>query len=173
MNLKIVTIENKKDEKFLRTSTSEVDFEKEDKDKLRELIKSMRKTMVENDGAGLSANQVGLDKKLFVAQIPDENGKPKFYAVINPEITKRSSETEIMNEGCLSIPNIVGPVKRPYKVTLEGKDIEGKDIKIKAWGFLARVFQHETDHLNGKLFIDKAEETFKLDELKENEADVI
>lgn len=173
MNLKIVTIENKKDEKFLRTPTNEIDLEKEDKDELRELIKSMRKTMVGNDGAGLSANQVGLDKKLFVAQIPDENGKPKFYTVINPEITKKSSETEIMNEGCLSIPNIVGPVKRPHKVTLEGKDIEGKDIKIKAWGFLARVFQHETDHLNGELFIDKAEETFKLDELKENEADVI
>ncbi len=173
MDLKIVTIENKKDEKFLRTPTDEVNLEKEDKDELRELIKSMRKTMVEDDGAGLSANQVGLNKKLFVAQIPDENGKPKFYAVINPEITKKSSETEIMNEGCLSIPNVVGPVKRPYKITLEGKDIEGKDIKIKAWGFLARVFQHETDHLNGKLFIDKAEETFKIDELTEDKTDVI
>jgi len=156
----MVTIENEKDEKFLRTPTKKVDLKKENKKKLRKLIKNMRKKMIETDGVGLSANQVGLNKRMFVAQIPDENGKPKFYSVINPEITKRSKETKTMNEGCLSVPNVYGPVERSEKITLEGENIEGKDIKVKAWGFLARVFQHEVDHLNGKLFIDKAKTTF-------------
>jgi peptide deformylase len=168
MELKLTTIENKKDEKFLRTPTKEVDLEKENKKELRELIKKMRRKMVEWDGVGLSANQAGINKKIFVAQIPADYGEPKFYAVINPEITKKSKETEEMNEGCLSVPGVFGPVERSLKVTLEGKNIEGKKIKIKANGFLARVFQHETDHLNGKLFIDRAKKTFRVDDNAEN-----
>ncbi len=165
--MKIVTIDNKKDEGFLKTPTEEIDLKKEDKKELRKLIKNMRKKMIETDGVGLSANQVGINKKIFVAQIPDENGKPKFYAVINPKITKKYSETNIMNEGCLSVPGIYGPVERPNRVILEGENLEGKKIKIKAWGFLARVFQHEIDHLNGKLFTDKAKSTFKMGERDE------
>ncbi len=167
IGMELVTIENKKDEEFLRTPTKEVDLEKEDKEKLRELIKKMRRKMVESDGVGLSANQIGIDKKVFVVQLPEEYGKSKFYAVINPEITKRSEETQEMNEGCLSVPEVFGPVKRAEKVTLEGRNLEGKKIKIKANGFLARIFQHEVDHLNGKLFLDRAEHTFRVDE--ENE----
>ncbi|MEX1014759.1 MAG: peptide deformylase [Candidatus Paceibacterota bacterium] len=154
--MKIVTIEKKENEEFLRQPTKEVNFKKEDTKKLKKLVKDMRRKMHDADGIGLSANQIGLDKKLFVAQIPDEQGKPKFYAVINPEITKMSKETITLEEGCLSIPGSYGPVERAEKITLEGYGIDGKKLKLKAWGILARVFQHEVDHLNGTLFVDKA-----------------
>lgn len=162
--MELVTTENKKDEEFLRTPTKKVDLGNEDKKELRELIKSMRRKMAESDGVGLSANQIGVDKKIFVAQLPSEEGTSKFYAIINPEITKRSFKKDEMNEGCLSVPKLFGPVKRSTKVTLEGQNLEGKKIKIKADGFLARIFQHEVDHLNGKLFTDKAKYTFKPEE---------
>ncbi len=109
--------------------------------------------MQEYEGIGLSANQIGLDVKVFVAKI--EN---KFYAVFNPEIIQTSKEVITMDEGCLSVPGLFGSVERPAKVTIKGIDPVGKPIKIKAWGLLARVFQHEMDHLNGKLFIDKAKQ---------------
>jgi len=167
--MKLVTTENKEGEEFLRAPTKKIDLEKEDKEELRDLIKEMRQKMIESDGVGLSANQVGINKRMFVAQIPDENGKPMFYAVINPEITKRYPEKVEMNEGCLSIPGTYGPVERAERVILEGENLEGKKVKIKAWGFLARVFQHEVDHLNGKLFVDKAERTFEVEDEEEME----
>ena len=112
--------------------------------------------MKEYNGIGLSANQIGLPYRIFVAQVPDKNGKIKFYAIFNPEIIQISKETDIMEEGCLSIPDKFGYVERPSKLTISGYNMQGKKIKIKAWGLLARVFQHEIDHLDGKLFIDKA-----------------
>ena len=121
------------------------------KKNIRDLVQRMRGAMQEAEGVGLSANQIGLDMKVFVARV--EN---KFYALFNPEIVQFSSETLPMEEGCLSVPGVYGSVERPAKVMLKGYDMNGKPIKIKAWGLLARVFQHESDHLNGKLFIDKA-----------------
>jgi len=162
--MKIVTTKNKKDEKFLRTETKEVNLKKENVNELRKLTREMRKKMNEVSGVGLSANQIGENKKLFVAQIPNEQGKPKFYSIINPKITKKSSEKSILEEGCLSIPETYGPVERPNKITLTGYTVDGKKIKINAWGFLARVFQHEVDHLEGKLFIDRAKEVYKTQE---------
>lgn len=147
----IVTIAQKKDEKFLRTPTVNFDFTKYDKKHIRELIKTMRQSMQKAEGIGLSANQIGMNIKVFVAKV--EN---KFYAVFNPELTQLSKETINLDEGCLSIPGVYGTVERPDKLTLKGFDQAGKPLKIKAWGLLARVFQHEMDHLNGKLFIDKA-----------------
>lgn len=160
--MKILTIEEKKDEDFLRTPTKEVDLSKEDKKDLKETIKKMRRVMHEAEGVGLSANQVGIEKKFFIAQVSDNQGKPKFYSLINPEITWSSEEEVIMEEGCLSIPGVMGPVKRPEKIVVEGLNVEGKKKKIKAWGYLARVFQHEIDHLNGVLFIDKTDRVYKI-----------
>jgi len=166
-NLKIITVENKRDEKFLRQKTANFDFEKHGRKEIAELIKQMRETMKIAEGVGLSANQIGLDLRVFVAQLPqtqmntdkntDGHGySDKFYAIFNPEIIKVSNEKTTMEEGCLSVPGYSGLVERPEKITLIGQDKNGKKIKIKAWGLLARIFQHEVDHLNGVLFIDKA-----------------
>ena len=153
----IVTIAEKKDERFLRQKTKLVTFPVLSIQTLRALIRDMKQTMRAADGVGLSANQVGLDMHLFIGEVPDaECSRNKFYAIVNPEIVKASKETEKMEEGCLSVPGVFGTVERPDRITVAGFDIYGKRIKIKAWGFLARVLQHEIDHLNGTLFIDKA-----------------
>jgi len=122
----------------------------------RALVKKMRKLMKQADGIGLAANQVGVPLRLFVAQVDK-----KFYAVFNPEIVKTSKEKALFEEGCLSLPSYFGPVERAQKVTLVGMDPYGKKLKITASGLLARVFQHEVDHLNGALFIDKAKEVYR------------
>ena len=168
----IVTIEQKKDEEFLRTKTVPLDIKKlksdpEERKRIRNLVKEMREFMKESDGVGLSANQIGLSHKLFVAQVPDNQGRPRFYTVINPEIIKKSKETETVEEGCLSVPQKYGPTERHYSVTLTGYDVMGRKLKIKAWGLLARVFQHEVDHLNGRLFVDKADEVYALEKLEQ------
>lgn len=105
--------------------------------------------MKKSDGVGLSANQVGLDLRIFVAE-----HRNNFFAVVNPTIVKFSKETEFMEEGCLSVPGIFVEKERALFVTLEGFDPNGKKLKLKASGVLARIFQHETDHLNGKLIAD-------------------
>lgn len=168
---KIWKVNNKDEEKFLRRETADFDFSAHSKKEINDLVKTMKEAMVKADGIGLSANQIGLNMKVFVAQVPkiEECGDSfaitgqKFYAVFNPKITKISEEKSPMEEGCLSVPGgISGDVERPEKITLEGWDKNNKKIKIKAWGLLARVFQHETDHLNGTLFIDKAKKTKKI-----------
>lgn len=156
-----MTIGNKKDEKFLRKPTAAFDFKKFKKSETRELIKIMRQSMIAAEGIGLSANQIGLDLKVFVCKV--EN---KFYAIFNPELIQESKEKIKLEEGCLSVPGIYGLVERVSKLTLKGFDQNGKALKIKAWGLLARVFQHEADHLNGKLFIDKAEQVERVPLIK-------
>lgn len=145
---------NKTHEKVLRRKLPPVDITREDKKELKELVKRMRAEMRKTNGIGLSANQIGVEKRLFVAQVPDDQGRVKFYAVVNPEIVKTSKDTAVLEEGCLSVPERYGFVERPLRVTLQGFDVNGKKLKIKAWGLLARVFQHEVDHLNGALFVD-------------------
>ncbi len=147
--MRIYKVTNKNEAKILRIKVKDFDFKKFTPKEIRALIKRMREAMEKADGIGLAANQIGLDMKVFVAQV-----EGKFYAVFNPEIAKTSKEAEIGVEGCLSVPGLTGEVARSYRVTLKGLDKSGKKITIKAWGLLARVFQHETDHLNGKLFID-------------------
>ena len=156
MSDKIFVIGNKKEETVLRKKIPSFDLARENKKELKDLIKKMRVIMKGANGIGLSANQIGLQKRLFVAQVPDEHGHQKFYAVINPEIIKTSKEKSASEEGCLSVPSgLFGSVERPERIVLEGYNIEGKKIKFKAWGLLARVFQHEVDHLNGIIFIDR------------------
>ena len=115
----------------------------------KELILDMKKAMKENQGVGLAANQVGKDLSIFV--ILDELAKdfevPEVY--INPEITEYSKDIDEMEEGCLSISEYFVPIKRAKKVKIKFIDEDGNKQKIKARGFLARVLQHETDHLNG------------------------
>ncbi len=148
--MKIVTVNEKSEEKFLRQKTKPFDFSQHSREEIRKLVKEMRALMEKLDGIGLAANQVGLDYQMFVAQVDG-----KFYAVFNPEITKVSKETDVLEEGCLSIPGIYDEVKRPDRVVIQGYDKNGKKLKIKAWGLLARVFQHEVDHLDGKFFLDR------------------
>lgn len=157
--MKIHTIHDKAEEKILRTKTSPFDFSKFTKAEIRELVKTMRLMMIEAQGIGLAANQIGLNISVFVAR--QEN---KFYAVFNPVITERSGEKLMLEEGCLSIPGLYGTVERYEKVVLEGFDQNNKKIKIKAWGLLAHIFQHETDHLNGKLYTDTAKRTYPVEE---------
>lgn len=154
--MEIVTVASKKNEKFLRQKTEPFVFGRMTPREINKLVRKMRLTMKNANGIGLSANQIGLNLRMFVAQVPDQHGLTKFYSIFNPEIEKSSKEISALEEGCLSVPNYFGAVERPEKITLTGQDKNGKKIKIKAWGLLARVFQHETDHLNGVLFIDKA-----------------
>ncbi|PJA41733.1 peptide deformylase, partial [Candidatus Wolfebacteria bacterium CG_4_9_14_3_um_filter_37_9] len=174
--MKILIVNDKKEEKFLRTKTADFDFAKFTKKEINDLIKKMKEIMLQANGIGLSANQIGLNLKMFVALIPekplkrDEKNKiimpspdeAKFYAIFNPEIIKFSKQTEIIEEGCLSVPGIHGGVKRSFKITATGQDKNGRKIKIKAEGLTARVFQHEIDHLNGILFIDKINKIYKI-----------
>ena len=147
--MKILKISNKKDNKFLRKKTAPFDFNSMTKDELRILINDMKETMRSAEGVGLSANQVGVDASFFVAEVED-----KFYAIFNPEIVKTSTDTEPLEQGCLSVSDKRVDVTRPYQITLKGFDKNKKRLRIKAWGFLAHVFQHEVDHLNGKLITD-------------------
>ena len=148
--IKIHTVKSKDEEKFLRKPAADFDFSKYSKKEINELIRNMRVIMKAADGVGLSANQMGLDIKVFVAQV--EN---KFYAIFNPKIIKYSEHKDKLEEGCLSVPETFGVVERPTRIVLEGLDKNSRKIKIKAWGFLARVLQHEIDHLEGKLFTDR------------------
>ena len=156
----ILLIENKDQEKFLRRKTVDFDFSKFSKKEINELVARMRRIMRAANGIGLSANQVGFDFRMFVAEVPDAQGGTKFYAVFNPKIEKASEETIAYEEGCLSVPGKWGDVERPEMITISGMDKNGKPAKIKAWGLIARVFQHEMDHLNGKLFIDRTKKVY-------------
>lgn len=160
----ILLIENKKDEKFLRKKAVDFDFKKFSREEVHELVARMRRTMKAANGIGLSANQIGLPYRVFVAEVPDAQGGTKFYAVFNPKLEKAGEETVSYEEGCLSVPGKWGAVTRPAKVIVGGLDKNGRPAKVKAWGLLARVFQHELDHLNGKLFIDRAAKVYGAEE---------
>jgi peptide deformylase len=160
MPSEIFLVTNKKQEKILRKRTDNFDFKKNTKQEIAGLINRMRRIMREANGIGLSANQIGLSFRVFVAEVPDAKGGTKFYAVFNPKLEKISEEVSEQEEGCLSVPGRWGHVLRADKVLLSGQDKTGKPIKIKAWGLLAQVFQHEIDHLNGKLFIDRTKKVY-------------
>ena len=114
-------------------------------------IENMIETMHEEHGVGLAANQVGSLRKVAVIQLPDWE---EAIVLINPEIIRREGEREV-EEGCLSIPGYRGTVKRAERVRARALDLSGKVIRIKAEGLLAQALEHETDHLNGYLYIDR------------------
>lgn len=115
------------------------------------LAKEMLKIMIKNNGVGLSACQVGKNIRMFV--VPKELSKK--WVFINPEIIKLSKKTEIMEEGCLSLPGIFLKIKRAKSLKIKALDENGKEFKLKAKDLLARVIQHENDHLDGILITDK------------------
>lgn len=121
-------------------------------DGLKILIDAMFETMEEADGVGLAGPQVGVEQRLFVVEIPQENIK---LAFINPEIIETSADVGPYNEGCLSLPNVYHDVIRPLSVKVFAQDVKGKSFTMEASGLLARVIQHENDHLDGKMFIDR------------------
>lgn len=139
---------------------------------LQTLIEDMVETMREAPGVGLAAPQVNISQQLIVIEFGDEDNEDapkKLYIVANPEIVKLSKETVTGVEGCLSIPGIVGEVERAEKALITGQNRRGQPVKIKADGWLARIFQHEIDHLNGVLYVDKAT---RLWQQKDEEEDV-
>jgi len=117
--------------------------------RILQLLDDMSETMYKENGAGLAAPQVGVLKRVIVVDIGEG-----LIKLINPEIVEQEGEQQDI-EGCLSITDIIGEVKRPYRVKVKGLNELGEEIEIKATGFLARAFCHEIDHLDGILFIDK------------------
>ncbi len=129
-------------------------------EKLQTLIDDMIETMRAAPGVGLAAPQVAVSAQLIVVEYGDEEDESvprKLYVVVNPVITRMSAGSEIGVEGCLSVPSLVGEVERPTAVTVKGKNRHGQAMTVKVKGWLARIFQHEIDHLNGVLFTDRAE----------------
>ena len=119
---------------------------------IHKLITNMLETMHSAPGVGLAAPQVGIPLRVIVVGLPEQED----IALINPEIVRRKGE-RLVNEGCLSVPGYVGQVKRAVMVTAKGRDQRGKEIRIKADELLAQALEHEIDHLNGILYIDKLE----------------
>lgn len=139
-------------------------------EKIDEGIKNLGQQMVEtmevNQGIGLAAPQIGVLKKMIVIKVDEAVTSSPPFAVarvleegpkvfINPKITKRTKETEIMEEGCLSFPGLFLKIKRAKEVEIRALNFEGEEIQIKVRGLMARIFQHEIDHLDGILFIDR------------------
>jgi peptide deformylase len=120
-------------------------------DELRSLVDRMKLLMVDANGIGLAATQVGVLRRVFVFQNADE----EVLAVVNPEIVEHGKEKEVADEGCLSIQGITVPVERSLEVTITGKDENGDDVRYELDGYTARCVQHETDHLDGVLMIDR------------------
>jgi len=154
-----------------------------DKD-LQTLVDDMIETMREAPGVGLAAPQVNIGQQLIVVEYsededeqedenPESDPKPrkpkKLYVMINPEIVKASEEKVMGVEGCLSIPNIQGEVERHEAIQVKGLNRYGRPQKLKVDGWMARIFQHEIDHLNGVLFTDIASHVWKLQQNEEHE----
>ncbi len=121
---------------------------------LQQLIDDMAATMYHAPGLGLAANQVGEIQRVIVFDVSQKEGKPELQVLINPEITHGEGEI-IHNEGCLSVCDFSAEVRRFAKVHVKGYDRDGKPIEFDAEGLKAVVLQHEIDHLNGKLFLDR------------------
>ncbi len=120
-------------------------------DKTRDLIDNMAETMYDAPGIGLAAPQVGVLQRVIIVDVDDGNG---LVGLVNPEIVSSEGKT-IMEEGCLSIPGKTGNVVRARGVTVKGLDRNGEEVLIEDDGMVARALQHEIDHLNGILFVDK------------------
>ncbi|HEX9117271.1 MAG TPA: peptide deformylase [Anaerolineae bacterium] len=141
---------------------------------LKQFIDDMVETMREAPGVGLAAPQVNVPERIIVVELPadEEEGLPaELYTFVNPEIIKASREIEEGQEGCLSIPGYLGDVDRHTTVIVRGLDAFGKPQKVRARDYLARIFQHEIDHLDGILFIDRVTDPSKIRKIAHEEAD--
>ena len=129
---------------------------------LEHLAEEMMRVMREAEGVGLAANQIGCLKRIFVAVHEDEQ-----YAIVNPVIEVRSETTEKDIEGCLSIPETRVEVERPTSVTVSGQEPSGEPVRVEAEGLLARIFQHEIDHLDGVLILDRTDRESRKNAMRE------
>jgi peptide deformylase len=120
--------------------------------RIRQLADDMLETMYAADGVGLAATQVGIVRRVFVF---NDEGEDRI--VVNPVLTVRGKDTEVSEEGCLSLGPVRMPVERALKVTLDGVDVHGEPLHLELEGLSARVVQHETDHLDGTLIIDRTD----------------
>jgi peptide deformylase len=155
---KIITLPNPVLRRKARKVTRfETEFQK--------LVDEMVETMREAPGVGLAAPQVGASDRLIVVEYPvnddQEDAPKKLFIVANPQIIQTGEETEMGIEGCLSIPGLHGEVELALTVTVKGQTRHGQPVRIKANGWLARIFQHEIDHLDGIVFIDRAVRVWK------------
>ncbi len=119
---------------------------------IKKLVRDMLDTMYAEKGVGLAANQVGISKQVFVASADQVAGQELVF--FNPKIIKKEGQIKEF-EGCLSVPELYEPVKRFKRVWLRAMTLGGKTVEVKAEGLLARIFQHEVDHLNGFIFVDR------------------
>ena len=144
--------------------------------RLHQLLENMVETMREGKGVGLAAPQVGLDQRIFVIEYPEDTEDPEEtmqrYEMINPEIVKAKG-SEIGQEGCLSLPGLAADVDRATYVLIKAQDRHGKSQRIKAYDWLARIFQHEIDHLGGVLMTDRAEQVYQVVELEDGEVELV
>lgn len=124
---------------------------------IRKLAADMIETMHADSGVGLAAPQVGVPLRVIVIGMPDEED----FVLVNPQVVRRVGE-RLVTEGCLSVPGYFGEIKRAQRVTVKGRDLMGKEIRIKAEELLAQALEHEIDHLNGVLYIDHLESQDKL-----------
>jgi peptide deformylase len=143
---------------------------------IQTLADDMVETMRQAPGVGLAAPQVDVSQRLIVVEYAEGSEDPeapeptpKLYVVVNPEIVRRSPESIMGTEGCLSLPGLMGEVERHEWVTIKGLDRHGNPFKKKTRGWLARIFQHEIDHLDGILFIDRATEVWRIEEVEASE----
>lgn len=131
-------------------------------DETRSLAAAMLRSMHGEEGVGLAAPQVNHRVRLVVLRFGTDTGREEEFAAVNPELSDFSDEEEVGEEGCLSVPYIYGPVRRSRRVTMRYMDLDGTARERKLSGFDARIIQHEVDHLNGVLFIDRVTDKSKL-----------
>ncbi|MCK4489709.1 MAG: peptide deformylase [Anaerolineales bacterium] len=134
---------------------------------LQQLIEDMIETLHENSGAGLAAPQVNVSQQVILVEFGTEENEeipPTLYVTINPRVTRFSQEIVTGAEGCLSIPGLMGEVERADEIVVEGQDRFGKPIKMRLQGWIARIFQHEIDHVNGILYTDRTTSVWETDE---------
>lgn len=117
---------------------------------IKDICKSMVEVVMREKGLGLAAPQIGISKRIFVLDIEDE-----FHILINPELIEASQEVEETKEGCLSIPGVYADVARSTRVVVEGQNLSGERVRLEGEGMIARAIQHEMDHLNGTLLLDR------------------
>jgi peptide deformylase len=146
-------------DKVLRMRAREVETFDDD---LARLAEKMGRLMHDARGVGLAATQVGVLQRLFVFQLA---GDDEVTTIVNPEITKRSRSTDVADEGCLSLQGVLVPVERNVEVTIEGQDVSGGPLKLELEDMDARVVQHELDHLDGVLMLERTDDESRKDAL--------
>lgn len=145
----------------LRQIAQDVELEEIKSKEMKDLIADMIETMKDYDGIGLAAPQINISKQIAIIEVPDDSSRypdsegSQLFVMFNPKITPLTEELQGFWEGCLSVPDLRGFVERPKKIKVDYTNFEGERVSMEVEGFLATVFQHELDHLQGELYIDK------------------